>query len=139
MEVTTCVPLEARKQLCLGTVDWEDDTIKIALFAGQSHGLSTSAYLATGESSGTGYSRLTVGSKTTTVDSSAGVVYLDCADQTWSSSTITADSCMLYDDTHSSDVALGIFDLGGSKSSSSGNFQIIMPTASATTGLIRLA
>lgn len=115
------------------------DTIRVALYTSSAtNGASTTAYSATNEVSGTGY---TAGGETTTptVTLSGTTAYVDLTDVTWASSTITAASCLIYNDTDTGDPAIQVHDFGGDVSSSSGDFVITMPAADASNAIIRLA
>jgi hypothetical protein len=99
---------------------------------------STTAYTATGEVTGTNYTATgqALTNVTPTLDGDTAMV--DFADVTWSSSTITADGALIYNDTHAGDAAVMVLDFGSSKSSSNGDFTIQFPTAAAATALIQL-
>ena len=115
------------------------DTFKIALYTSSaSLGAATTAYSATNEVSGTGY---TAGGNTLTrVDpSSSGTTgFTDFANTTWSSATITARGALIYNDTDS-DKAVAVLDFGADKTSTSGDFTIQFPAADASNAIIRIA
>ena len=115
------------------------DTFKIALYTSSaSLGAATTAYSATNEISGTGY---TAGGNTLTrVDpSSSGTTgFTDFADTTWSSATITARGALIYNDTDS-DKAVAVLDFGADKTSTAGDFTIQFPAADASNAIIRIA
>ena len=117
------------------------DTFNIALFTSSATlGAGTTAYASTGmnEMSGTGY---TAGGKaltsvTPTLDSSTACCDFD--DISWTSSTFTANACLIYND-DSSDKAVCAVAFGGDKSVSSGTFTIQFPAKAATTAIVRIA
>jgi hypothetical protein len=115
------------------------DTFKIALYTSSaSLGAATTAYSATNEISGTGY---TAGGNTLTrVDpSSSGTTgFTDFANTTWSSATITARGALIYNDTDS-DKAVAVLDFGADKTSTAGDFTIQFPAADASNAIIRIA
>ena len=115
------------------------DTFKIALYTSSaSLGAATTAYSATNEISGTGY---TAGGNTLTrVDpsSSGTTAFTDFANTTWSSATITARGALIYNDTDS-DKAVAVLDFGADKTSTSGDFTIQFPAADASNAIIRIA
>jgi hypothetical protein len=115
------------------------DTFKIALYTSSaSLGATTTAYSATNEISGTGY---TAGGNTLTrVDpSSSGTTgFTDFADTTWSSATITARGALIYNDTDS-DKAVAVLDFGADKTATAGDFTIQFPAADASNAIIRIA
>jgi len=116
------------------------DTFKIALYTNSaSFDASTTAYTATNEVSGTGYSA--GGNTLTRVDptTSGTTAFTDFADTTWSSSTITARGAMIYNDTAAGNPAVVILDFGSDKTSTNGDFTVVFPTADASNAIIRIA
>ncbi len=116
------------------------DTFKIALYTNSaSFTAATTAYTATNEITGTGY---TAGGNTLTrVDptSSGTTAFTDFADTTWASSTITARGAMIYNDTAAGNPAVVILDFGSDKTSTNGDFTVVFPTADASNAIIRIA
>lgn len=115
------------------------DTFKIALYTSSATlGASTTAYSATNEVSGTGYTA--TGNTLTTVapTSSGTTAFTDFNDTTWSTATITAAGALIYNDTQG-DKAVAVLDFGGDKTSTAGNFTIVFPTADASNAIIRIA
>ena len=116
------------------------DTFKIALYTSSATlGATTTAYSVTNEVSGTGYS---AGGNTLTVSqtptSTSTTAWLDFADTTWTSSTITANGALIYNDTQS-DKAVAVLAFGGDKTSTNGDFTIVFPTADSSNAIIRIA
>ena len=116
------------------------DTFRIALYTSSATlDASTSAYSATNEVSGTGYTA--AGNALTNVapTTSGTTAYTDFADTTWSSATITANGALIYNDSHASDAAVCVLAFGGDKTSTNGDFTIQFPTADASNAIIRIA
>jgi hypothetical protein len=116
------------------------DTFKIALYTSSATlGATTTAYSATNEVTGTGY---TAGGNTLTVStaptSSGTTAYLDFDDTTWSTATITANGALIYNSTQSNK-AVAVLAFGGDKTSTAGNFTIQFPTPDASNAIIRIA
>jgi hypothetical protein len=116
------------------------DTFKIALYTSSATlDATTTAYSATNEVSGTGYS---AGGNTLTVSqtptSTSTTAWLDFADTTWSSATITANGALIYNDTQS-DKAVAVLAFGGDKTSTNGDFTVVFPTADSSNAIIRIA
>lgn len=114
-------------------VDWDSDTIKVALVSSaytpnqDSHDYWDD--VSANEVSGTGYTAggAALTSKTATYDSGTNVVILDAADTVWASSTITARYAVVYDDsgaTNAQKVLVGYVDFGSDQSSTNGNFTV---------------
>ena len=123
------------------------DTFKVALFKANAsivgtYGAATTNYSdMTGnsdENTGTGY---TSGGNTltnVTPTSSSTTAFTDFTDTTWSSATITSRGALIYN-TSASNAAVCVLDFGSDKTSTSGDFSIIFPTADASNAIIRIA
>jgi hypothetical protein len=114
-------------------------SFKLALYTSLAgFSTSTTAYTTTNEvsSSGTNY---TAGGNALTnngVAVASNVGYVDFADLTFSSVTLTAVGALIYKD--SSNEAVLVLDFGGSKTATNGDFVIQFPTANSTDAIIRL-
>lgn len=116
------------------------NSFKLALYTSSATlAAATTAYSATNETSGTGYSA--GGAALTNINpaSSGTTGYTDFADLTFSSSTITANGALIYNDTASGDPSVCSLAFGGDKTSTSGDFTIQFPTADASNAIIRIA
>lgn len=116
------------------------DTFKIALYTSSATlSATTTAYTTSGEVTGTGY---TAGGNTLTISqvptSSSTTAFLDFADSTWTTATITARGALIYNSTQG-DKAVAILDFGSDKTSTAGDFTVIFPTADASNAIIRIA
>ena len=115
------------------------DTFKIALFTSSATlSKSTTAYSATNEVSGTGYS--SGGNTLTSVTPalSTDTACCDFSDSSWTTATITARGALIYNSSHS-DKAVVVLDFGGDKTSTAGTFTIQFPAADASNAILRLA
>lgn len=116
------------------------DTFKIALYTSSATlDASTTAYSVTNEVSGSGY---TAGGNTlTNVDptSSGTTAYLDFDDTTWSTATITARGALIYNSTAAGNPAVAVLDFGADKTSTAGDFTVVMPTADSSSAIVRIA
>lgn len=131
MAVTPCVT-DQFKQDCMNGRAFSSDTIKIALYlqAGATLGPTTTAYTASGEITGAGYTAGGLALSGFTVGLSGNVAYLTWSNVSWASSTITADACMIYDSSNSNhSIAIYTFT---SSASTNGLFEITFPAAGAT-------
>ena len=137
MAITTAI-CNSYKQEILGGVHASADTYKIALYTSSATlGASTTAYSATNEVTGAGYD---AGGKTLTgfvSGLSTGTAYITFDDPSWTSSTITARGCLIYNSSKSNK-AVACFDFGSDVISVSGTFTIDLPAAGAS-ALIRIA
>ena len=105
-------------------------------------GTTYTAYSASDEVSGSGYSSggaalVNTGIGTTTVTS-----FTDFTDASWTSASFTARGCLIYNSSTISglttNAAVCSIDFGGNKTVSSGTFTIQFPTNDASDAIIRL-
>jgi hypothetical protein len=116
------------------------NSFKLALYTSSATlGAATTAYSATNETSGTGYSAGGAALGNVNPTSSGTTGFTDFDDLTFSSSTITANGALIYNDTASGDPAVCSLAFGGDKTSTSGDFTIQFPTADASNAIIRIA
>jgi len=130
------------------------DTFKIALYTSTATiDANTTAYAATNEVTGTNYvaggNTLTSPNVAVTNTSvSAGTGFVDFADTTWTTATITARGALIYNNTPSANnyanvlvanAAVCVLDFGADKTSTAGDFTIVFPAADATNAIIRIA
>ena len=117
--------------------DLEADTLKIALYTSSATlGATTTAYSATNEVSGTGYTAGGVTLTSTTVATTGTTAYFDAADPEWTSASFTARGALIYNSTNA-DKAIAVLDFGGDFTVSSGTFRIVFPAAGAS-AIIRI-
>ena len=138
-----------KKELLYGVHDFDlanGDTFKIALYDNNaSFTAATTAYTATDEVSGTGYSA--GGGALTNVDptSSGTTALTDFQDETFSTATITARGALIYNTTPNTtslsvtNPTVVVLDFGADKTSTAGDFTIVFPTADASNAIIRIA
>lgn len=137
MPITNAI-CNSYKQEVLEGVHSNADTYKLALYTSAATlGASTTAYSATNEASGTGY---TAGGAVLTGLStglSGSTAYLTFSDPSWASSTITARGCLVYNSSKSNK-AVAVFDFGADVISTNGTFTVDLPAAGASS-LVRIA
>lgn len=136
-----------KQELLIGAHNFTNSsghTFKLAMYTNSaSFDASTTDYTTTNEISGTGYTA-GGGTLTNVTPTTSGTTALtDFADLTFSSSTLTARGALIYNTTTSggsgtTDTVL-VLDFGSDKSSSSGDFTIVFPTADASNAIIRIA
>jgi len=115
------------------------DSIKLALYTSSATlGAGSTAYVTTGQSTGTNYSAGGQALTNVTPALSGSTAVCDFADETFSTATVTARGCLLYNSTNSNK-ALCAIDFGGDKTSTAGDFTVVFPSATATGAIIRLA
>tara|TARA_R100001129_G_scaffold186276_1_gene177284 strand:+ start:1263 stop:1688 length:426 start_codon:yes stop_codon:yes gene_type:complete len=115
------------------------DSIKLALYTSSATlGAGTTAYVTTGQATGTNYTAGGAALTNVTPTLSGSTAICDFADLTFGTATVTARGCLLYNSTNSNK-AIAAIDFGGDKTSTAGNFTIVFPAANATAAIIRLA
>jgi hypothetical protein len=116
------------------------DTFKMALYTSSATlGAATTAYTASDETSGTGYTA--TGQDLTVSDvpvASGTTAILNFSTETWTTASITAAGALIYNDTQSNK-AVAVLDFGGDKTSTAGDFSVVFPTFDATNAIIRIA
>ena len=117
------------------------NTFKLALYDNSaSFTAATTAYTATNEVSASGSYSAGGGTLTNvTPTTSSTTAYTDFADLSFTSATITAYGAMIYNDSATGNPSVCILDFGGAKTSTSGTFTIVFPTADASSAIIRIA
>ena len=133
-----------KQELMVGTHNFTastGNTFKLALYDNNaSFNASTTAYTATNEVSNSGTYTAGGGTLTNVTPTTSGTTALtDFADITFTSATITARGALIYNDTAAGDPSVIVLDFGSDKSSTSGDFQIVFPTADASNAIIRIA
>ena len=140
MAITQAMCTSFKSEALQGVHDFTTDTFKIALYTSSATlSAATTAYSATNEVSGTGY---TAGGETLTVSggsvsTSGTTAYVDFSDVTWSTATITARGALIYNSSQANK-AVAVLDFGSDKTSTAGDFVVTMPTADASNAIIRI-
>lgn len=148
MAITTALCNSFKGEILAGEHNLASDTLKVALIKSNStmvgtYNADTENYSdVTGnsdEASGTGYTTTgeTLTSVSVTVDDTNDKAYVDIGDVTWTSSSITAAGCIIYNtSTTPANKAIAVIDFGGDKTSTNGDFVIEFPAAAHDTAII---
>ena len=147
MAITSALCTSFKKELLERKHDFNltsGHTFKIALYTSAATlSAATTAYTTSNEVVGTGY---TAGGATlTNIDptSSGTTAFVDFADATWTSATITANGALIYNTTTDGGTgttnAVAVIAFGGDKTSTNGDFVVQFPTADASNAIIRIA
>jgi hypothetical protein len=117
------------------------NTFKLALYDNSaSFTAATTAYTSSNEVANSGSYAAGGGALTNVTPTSSGTTaFTDFADLSFTSATITAFGALIYNDTAAGDPSVCVLDFGGAKTSTTGTFTIIFPTADATSAIIRIA
>ena len=119
------------------------DTFNLALYTSSATlNKSTTAYSSSNEisnTSGSVYSAKRKALTSVTPVLSTDTAVCDFADVSWTSATFTANGCLIFNDSHSSDASVCAIAFGADKTVTSGTFTIQFPTADASNAIVRIA
>ena len=136
MAIVQTLTTTAKLNLLQGALNFNAASFKIALYAeGASLDGSTAAYTTTGEVTGTGYTDGGNSGTVSSVSSSGSVAWVDFANVSWASSTITARGALIY---VPGGIAVAVLDFGATKTSNNSTFQIQFPAGDAKNAIIRI-
>ena len=142
MAISSTLTTSFKKELLLGNYNFTNssgDTFKLALYTSSATlGATTTSFTTTGQASGTNYTSGGANLTNVTPTSSGTTAFTDFADLTFSTATITARGCMIYNSSDSNK-SVATIDFGGDKTSTAGDFTIVFPAAAASTAIIRIA
>ena len=140
MAITQAVCNSFKQELLQGLHDLDGHTLKLALDTSSATlGPTTTAFSTTNESSGTNYTSGGATIANVAVAVSGTVAYVDFDDVSFSSATISDAAGALIYTSSASNRAIAVIDFGSTKSVSAGTLTISLPSASASTALIRIS
>lgn len=136
-----------KDQLLEGVHDFRNsggDIFKFAMYTNSaSFTAATTAYTATNEVAASGSYAAGGGALTNVTPTTSGTTaFTDFADLTFTNATITARGAMIYNTTPAhtyTNPSVVILDFGTDKTSTTGDFTIVFPAATATDAIIRIA
>lgn len=128
------------KQDVLNGVHQPGDAYKIALYVSAAAlSKATTAYSATNEAAGTGYTAGGQALAGFTVGIDVDTAYLDwTTDPVWTPATLTARGALIYNSSRSNK-AVAVLDFTVDIVSTNGQFLVTLPAAAAATAVIRIA
>jgi len=137
MAIQQTLTTSFKQQILQAQQNIATDTLKIALYTGLATlGPDTTAYAATYEVVGTGY---TVGGNTLTgvtiSTSTNGVVYVDFADAVWNPAAFTTRGALIYNASQANK-SVAVLDFGSDKTCQN-TFTVQMPENTSTSALLR--
>ena len=140
MAITQAVCNSFKQELLQGLHDLDGHTLKLALYTSSATlGPTTTALSTTNESSGTNYTSGGATISNVAVSLSGTVAFVDFDDVSFSSATISDAAGALIYNSSASNRAIAVLDFGSTKSVSGGTLTVSLPSASATTALIRIS
>ena len=140
MAITQAVCNSFKQELLQGLHDLDGHTLKLALYTSSATlGPTTTAFSTTNESSGTNYTSGGATISNVAVSLSGTVAFVDFDDVSFSSATISDAAGALIYNSSASNRAIAVLDFGSTKAVSGGTLTVSLPSASATTALIRIS
>ena len=147
MTINQAVCASFKKQLLEGDHDIDNDTINLALYTSSvTLNGNTTAYSATNEVGNSGtyaaggitLTSPTIGLTATSV--TASTAFVDFANASFTSATISAQAALIYNRSSSAtNAAIAVLDFGAVKTSTNGTFTIAFPTNDASSAILRLS
>ena len=150
MAITTAMCNSFKTELLGGVHDLDTHSLKLALIKASPTGTynedTTNYSDVTGnsdEASGTGYTATGSAITGPSISLSGDTAIVDFTDVVFTSATISADGCIIYN-TDASNKAICVIDFGGTKTSTNGDFTVEFPPAGGGTpdssnAIIRIA
>lgn len=116
------------------------DVFKLALYTSSANlDAATTAYTSSNEVGNSGTYTAGGGTLTNVTPTSSGTTaFLDFADISFTSATITARGALIYNSSKSNR-AVAVLDFGGDKISTTGTFTVQFPAADASNAIVRIA
>ena len=151
MAITSCVVNSFKTELLKGLHSFDTsgatpagNVFKIALYDNSATlGTTTTAYSASDEVSGSGYSAGGNTLKNTGVGTTTTTSFTAFSDTSWTSASFTARGCLIYNSSTvtglTTNAAVCAVDFGGDKTVSSGTFTIQFPTNDSSSAILRLS
>lgn len=122
------------------------NTFKVALYTASANiNADTTAYSATNEVTGTGYTAggntLTISVSPTSGNNSYAIptAYISFENTSWANASFTARAALIYNDSATGNPSVAVLDFGSDKTVSNDTFQIIFPTPDANSAIVRIA
>jgi len=138
MSIVQTLTTSFKNDLLTAGQNLSTDTLKLALYsANVDLNADTTAYSATNEITGTGY---TAGGKTLTgitIQTSGSTVYINFSNAVWDPAAFTTRAALIYNSSKSNK-SVAVLDFGSDKTCTS-TFTIQMPANTATSSLLRFA
>ena len=150
MAITTAMCNSFKTELLGGVHDLDSHSLKLALIKASPTGTynedTTNYSDVTGnsdEASGTGYTATGSAITGPSISLSGDTAIVDFTDVVFTSATISADGCIIYN-TDASNKAIAVIDFGGTKTSTNGDFTVEFPpsgggTPDSSNAIIRIA
>ena len=146
MAISSAICNSFKQEILVGTHNFtasSGNAFKLALYTSSATlNKSTTAYSSSNEisnTSGSAYSAKGKALTSVTPVLSTDTAVCDFADISWTSASFTANGCLIFNDSATSDPAVCAIAFGSDKTVTSGTFTIQFPTADADNAIVRIA
>jgi hypothetical protein len=138
MSIVQTLTTSFKNDILVGAQDLSTDTLKLALYTGDVNlNADTTAYSASNEVVGTGYSAGGVTLTGITIQTSGSTVYINFNNAVWNPASFTTRAALIYNSSKSNK-SVAVLDFGADKTCTT-TFTIQMPANTATSSLLRFA
>lgn len=125
--------------LLQGKHDFTTHVFKVALYTNAATlNELTSAYSATNEASGTGYTAGGMALSGAAITTSGTTVMLTFTSPAWTTVTLVARGALIYNSTAAGNPTMCVLDFGADKTKTAANLTIVMPPVDVSNALFRL-
>lgn len=138
MAITQAMCGSFKQELFGGIHDLDTDQLKMALYlSSASLSSTTTAYTTSGETSGTNYTAGGNNISNVVISLSGNTAFIDFDDVVFSNVSLTARGALIYNSSKANR-AVAVLDFGEDKTSTTGNFEVQLPTGDASSAIIRI-
>lgn len=138
MSIVQTLTTSFKNDLLTAGQNLSTDTLKLALYtANASLNADTTAYSATNEITGTGYTALGKTLTGVTIQTSGSTVYINFSNAVWDPAAFTTRAGLIYN-ASKSNKSVAVLDFGSDKTCTS-TFTVVMPANTVTSALLRFA
>lgn len=138
MAITQAMCGSFKQELFGGIHDLDTDQLKMALYlSSASLSSTTTAYTTSGETSGTNYTAGGNNISNVVISLSGNTAFIDFDDVVFSNVSVTARGALIYNSSKANR-AVAVLDFGEDKTSTTGNFEVQLPTGDASSAIIRI-
>jgi len=138
MAITQAMCGSFKQELFGGIHDLDTDQLKMALYlSSASLSSTTTAYTTSGETSGTNYTAGGNNISNVVISLSGNTAFIDFDDVVFSNVSLTARGALIYNSSKANR-AIAVLDFGEDKTSTTGNFEVQLPTGDASSAIIRI-
>ena len=138
MSIAQTLTTSFKNDLLVGGQDLSTDTLKLALYTANANlNADTTAYSATNEIAGTGYTATGKILTGITIQTSGSAVYINFSNAVWDPAAFTTRAGLIYN-ASKSNKSVAVLDFGSDKTCTS-TFTVVMPSNTVSSALLRFS